>query len=350
MLFSTSMTMFSSVRLIGVLMCLMIKSAVCDYSCLCSYQVELEIFEKPDPTSNVDGYMYEFDCKPAYRVDGLDPTYRAIGNEGKLGYILMTSNIQIQTCQGSIPDLDRVKTTSTVPPATTTMQPTTTTTLPTTTTTLPTTKTTPLPTMKITTLPPTTVKVTTILPTSLKTTKITMPPTVSTTTKATTPVQTTQPTTKMTSASPANNCPLEVKNRSKPQYLFQYGNICYEYVPLSGSWKHAQNHCNTTGGHLVSIENENQQTFVSNMLLQIPVTGPVWLGLHDRVNEEQWQLDTGIPAIYTNWEPGRYIDQYHDDEDCGLLIPKHKNRWDDVDCNGITHGGVVSYPWICQYM
>lgn len=116
------------------------------------------------------------------------------------------------------------------------------------------------------------------------------------------------------------------------------------------AWIEAKNYCNNSGGHLVSIENQDQQNFVSNMLSQLSVTDPVWLGLNDRVNEEQWELDTGVPAVYTNWEPGRFIDQYHDEEDCGLMIPFHKHRWDDVNCNGITYGGYISHSWICQYM
>lgn len=75
--------------------CLIIKKVTCDYVCLCSYQVELEIFEKPDSSSNVDGYMYEFDCKPSYNINGLDPAYKAVGNEGKvLGFSLRIKTLK----------------------------------------------------------------------------------------------------------------------------------------------------------------------------------------------------------------------------------------------------------------
>ena len=92
---------------------------------------------------------------------------------------------------------------------------------------------------------------------------------------------------------PTNTCPAVVNQRSNPQNIFQNGNICYEYVALSKAWLEAQNYCNTTGGHLVSIENQGQQTFISNMLSQLSVVNPVWLGLNDRLNEEHWVLDTG---------------------------------------------------------
>lgn len=307
-----------------LLVCLTWRQVHCDYRCLCSYQVELEILEKPDPSSNVIGYMYEFDCKPSYQVDGLDKAYSAVGSEGKLGYVVMTSNIQIQTCQGSIPDIDRVKTTTTRLATPTTLPRTTSTKA-----TTPTGSSTVSATPTSSSLTSTTLRVT---PSSAPTT--TLP-----TTKFLTTVKLLQ-----------NSCPTIVKQNASVQNIFQHNGICYEFVPVKNNWKYAQTDCKSKGGHLVSIENEDQQSFVSSMLSTVHVTDPVWLGLHDRVNEEHWQWDTGMPANYTNWYPGRFIDQYHDQEDCGLMIPNRKHRWDDVDCNGITFEGLFKYNWICQYM
>lgn len=55
-----------------------------DYTCLCSYQVEAEIYQRPDKNSPVDDYMYEFDCKPVYPEDGLDPVWQAVGNHNQV--------------------------------------------------------------------------------------------------------------------------------------------------------------------------------------------------------------------------------------------------------------------------
>lgn len=57
----------------------------------------------------------------------------------------------------------------------------------------------------------------------------------------------------------------------------------------------------------------------------------------------------GAPANYTNWYPGRFIDAYHDQEDCVLMVPVQKYRWDDVDCDEVTSTGFTSFSWICQY-
>lgn len=70
--------------LTGLLLLQVVPSTLADYTCLCSYQVETEIYSKPDQSSPIDDYMYEFDCKPVYTVDGLDPAFVAIGNNNQV--------------------------------------------------------------------------------------------------------------------------------------------------------------------------------------------------------------------------------------------------------------------------
>ncbi|XP_053380403.1 uncharacterized protein LOC123559120 isoform X2 [Mercenaria mercenaria] len=153
-----------------------------------------------------------------------------------------------------------------------------------------------------------------------------------------------------TTATVISMCPKEVKQRVKSQYLFQLGENCYEFVPLNDSWIHAKEDCHNKGGYLLSIISADEQTFVSNMLTTINVTQQLWLGLDDRINEEQWEWNSGDPVHYINWIPGRYIDQYHDQEDCAVMDMSRGGQWDDADCNTVVSGGMLSYPWICQYV
>lgn len=74
----------SVVRCILLLLGLVWKGTSASYSCICSYQENSEIFEKPDTSSSVDGYMKKSECKPFYNVTGLDKQFVAIGNEGKV--------------------------------------------------------------------------------------------------------------------------------------------------------------------------------------------------------------------------------------------------------------------------
>lgn len=58
--------------------------AMADYTCLCSYQVEAKVYSAPDTASPVQDYVYEFDCKPLYHVDGLGPAFEAIGSNNQV--------------------------------------------------------------------------------------------------------------------------------------------------------------------------------------------------------------------------------------------------------------------------
>ncbi|XP_045180522.2 semaphorin-5B-like [Mercenaria mercenaria] len=144
-------------------------------------------------------------------------------------------------------------------------------------------------------------------------------------------------------------CQPQVKKRVQPQYLFQYGDKCYEYVPSADSWMHARDDCRSKEGHMLSIGSAEEQTFIYNVLTKTYLAKKIWLGLDDRVNEGQWKWDSGDIMNYTHWAPGRYVDPYHDQEDCAIMVMFRYGQWDDVDCNALVHGRYLSYPWICQY-
>lgn len=48
-----------------------------DYDCVCNYQIENEVYSRPNISSDVIGYLYEFDCKEVYNTtnehDGFIP-------------------------------------------------------------------------------------------------------------------------------------------------------------------------------------------------------------------------------------------------------------------------------------
>ncbi|XP_052820487.1 aggrecan core protein-like [Mya arenaria] len=102
----------------SILILLFFQYARGDYSCICNYSVEKKVYSHASASSKEIGSMYEFDCK-AEAMQSQDPQWLAIEFEHQYGYILKDSNIQIQTCQGNAPGVDRVTTTTTI--STTTM-------------------------------------------------------------------------------------------------------------------------------------------------------------------------------------------------------------------------------------
>ncbi|XP_052819914.1 echinoidin-like [Mya arenaria] len=127
------------------------------------------------------------------------------------------------------------------------------------------------------------------------------------------------------------------------------GLYCFQFIDTKQSWMHAKEDCARRNGHLLSIESERKTNFIYKMLTKIPYVQPIWIGLHDRTSEEKWQWDSGIPATYFNWMPGRFVDQYHSTEDWVVFVHARHGQWDDMDCDGISYEIVLSFPYICQF-
>ncbi|KAL4221492.1 mannose binding [Mactra antiquata] len=113
---------------------LSIDIVICEYTCLCNYNVELIIYQQSSVDSQQVGYMYEFDCKPLVK-DIKVPGWFVIAYQNQMGFVEDAPNTDVQLCVGSIPKQDMLTTT----PSTSTLTTTPTTTIDMTSSTLPTT-------------------------------------------------------------------------------------------------------------------------------------------------------------------------------------------------------------------
>ena len=92
-----------------------------------------------------------------------------------------------------------------------------------------------------------------------------------------------------------------------------YGPISYnnhQYILLSSStWADAEMESVSLGGHLVTIDDVNENNFISNAFVDLvrsgstfTAAGNLWIGLHLVGSEYAWV--SGDPVTYTNWGPG----------------------------------------------
>ncbi|KAH3755198.1 hypothetical protein DPMN_189888 [Dreissena polymorpha] len=86
-----------------------------DFSCLCSYSVEVPVHTTTEKSSAAIGYLYEFDCKPVH-TPLIDSPWIPIEFSHQVGYVLQSAEQMVQTCPGN-PSPDDIVTT----PTTTTM-------------------------------------------------------------------------------------------------------------------------------------------------------------------------------------------------------------------------------------
>ncbi|KAH3821447.1 macrophage mannose receptor 1-like [Dreissena polymorpha] len=308
-----------------------------DYSCICNYNQDIAVYNETSNSSFLMGHMYEFDCKAAGSPTGM-AGWASVLFQHQLGYVQLVDNMEQQSCPGATPIGDDLTTSN--PP---TIQTTTTEDL---TTLLPTT-TTPVP----TTLPPSTAAPFTSVQTDQSTTATTTQP--PTTAAPSTTVMTDQATTTTTSTylSPVAGVhygceeTLFLHAASHDSKLFTISQTCYELVREAVSWTDAENDCKSRGGHLVHIENDEQQNKIYEVVKQYH-DDHVWIGLNDREHEETFVWSSGNSVNYTHWYPGRKTNLPLN-EDCVAMWMDHGGQWEDVHCSpNLLYN---AHAYVCEF-
>ncbi|XP_045163705.2 aggrecan core protein-like [Mercenaria mercenaria] len=352
----TSKMEFKLVFPIVLLSCVsMVKG---DYNCLCNYDVERQVYSQPDAQANPIGYLYEFDCKEIVPYEETPPGWSVVAFEHQYGYVMddTAQHIARQLCPGNPPTSDIITTKA---PTTTTSSTTTpsTTRLPTTTTAKPTTSTTS------TTESTTTTTTTTPRPTTTtKTTSTTLPTTTKPTTSLSPLFPNFSPERLVTLSTPKpiigniNLCPaiLHQYTREDRGALTQYGDYCYELVPIKTIWAKAEKDCMAKGGDLFHVDGPGLQDYIYKWIKSYNFDHAVWTGLHDVRTEENFEWISGDHVIYVNWYSDRKGNlASHYNEDCVLLVPyaPYYGKWDDVICGSTTMFGDIGQqnPFICEY-
>jgi cysteine-rich repeat protein len=104
---------------------------------------------------------------------------------------------------------------------------------------------------------------------------------------------------------------------------------CYRVFTTAATWATAEPSCQTWGGapglgHLVSIADAAEQTFVSAL-----VSEGAWIGADDAANEGVYVWTDGTPWMYQHFAPGEPNDTNHT-ENC--IYMHADGGWDDHDC------------------
>ncbi|XP_050780960.1 C-type lectin domain family 17, member A-like isoform X2 [Gopherus flavomarginatus] len=111
---------------------------------------------------------------------------------------------------------------------------------------------------------------------------------------------------------------------------------CYFFSTSTNSWLDAKQFCTNEGSHLVIVNTKQEQTFLSNQIIEPDV---YWLGLSDSANEGEWRWLDGSPLSLRFWGPGEPNNVGHQGEDCASL--RFNGKWNDAVCSLTEH-------WICE--
>ena len=94
----------------------------------------------------------------------------------------------------------------------------------------------------------------------------------------------------------AHVCPsrLQLYASSHHTTIGQYNQSCYELLHTKLPWKDADDECRRAGGHLVTINDNTEQTYLQAFMLRYNPREDVWIGLYDKNSEGVYHWLSGL--------------------------------------------------------
>lgn len=96
----------------------------------------------------------------------------------------------------------------------------------------------------------------------------------------------------------------EIQSEAESQNSAEKNGHRYQVFDESMSWTDAKVYCENLGGHLVTINSEEEQKFIEDSLLTIGTKKTYFIGLSRATSKESWSWVTNEPFDYSNWDYG----------------------------------------------
>lgn len=129
-----------------------------------------------------------------------------------------------------------------------------------------------------------------------------------------------------------------------PDYETTYNGHDYKLYNKALPWREAYKFCEQQGGHLVTINSENEQSFLYNLINEKSTGSFLWIGATDSYEEGKWKWITGNSILYQNWadnEPNNSNDEDY------MVLYKNSGKWNDG--NDIFYSDTKTYSFICEF-
>ena len=88
---------------------------------------------------------------------------------------------------------------------------------------------------------------------------------------------------------------------SFPSPVYEWNGHFYALTESEMDWESAEAEAVSHGGHLITINSQEEQAFVERTFLT-PPDRVFWIGMTDAEKEGDWHWVSGEPVEYTNWE------------------------------------------------
>jgi len=126
------------------------------------------------------------------------------------------------------------------------------------------------------------------------------------------------------------------------------------HILTNSTWTDAEAFAVSLGGHLVTINNVAENTWVANTFSQYgSINRALWIGINDAAIEGTFVWSSGEAVTYTNWAPGE-PNNAGGNEDYGYIIQPGNPTplwpmWNDFpntpDSNGIVEIAAAMTYW-----
>ncbi|KAB7498310.1 Macrophage mannose receptor 1 [Armadillidium nasatum] len=118
---------------------------------------------------------------------------------------------------------------------------------------------------------------------------------------------------------------------------YSFGDYCYKFISTPLNWQNAENTCAEEGGHLVTIRNRKEMSYLWNQFFPLSNSSDIWIGLRSSfvlIGETRW--NSGWPLVYTNWSPVKLYYRI-----CASMI-SYLGKWINQYC-------YYERPFVCEY-
>lgn len=126
--------------------------------------------------------------------------------------------------------------------------------------------------------------------------------------------------------------------------LFIYNNHEYALTSPALTWLDAEAKAVAWGGHLVTINDQVEQDWLTNTFPYADYPG-LWIGINDVTEEGVWVWLSEEPVTYTNWAPGEPNNRggFGEEEDAAVMNWNSYGQWNDVPVSD-SRMGIMERP------
>lgn len=151
---------------------------------------------------------------------------------------------------------------------------------------------------------------------------------------------------------PVRELPGRTQANNIPDHAVRFGTNCYRLYGEVVTWNEAKSKCQALGGHLVTVESEQENTFLHSLLRKSDKDW-IWLGATDQEVEGKWVWIDGTAMRYNRWLDGQPNNDAAGGWPENYTAMDRSGFWwdvpDDRFSNSAKYGDQLKSGFVCEW-